>query len=749
VSDKLVQWQRFVGGLGPDDALRSVILESWERSRAFGVDPTPARAEPRRVSGEELALRLASSAELIETSRPHLEWLSAALHELRHVAYIVDRDGIVLVSTGNDPDSLRSLGLTPGYDWSETMMGTNGAGTALASGEPVSIKGAEHFAAPFHGFWCTGAPIRGAGGEIVGALDISTPVEDGSRERLLAVAHAAYTIGQELAYRSSLRRTGRELATERELAEALRESETRLRALMSANILGVAIADEQGVREANDEFLRVSGTTRAAFEARGVNWRAITPPEYHEPDGRALQEVIDHGACTPFEKEYVWPDGTRVPILVGAARLTQQPVSWIAFALDLTKRKRAETRVRLLQELTAALGSALTSTEIADVVVSRLLAALGADGGSLVVLDPGGDSCRIVRGMSYAAATNRDWVDRPIPLSEMLPATDALRSGQAVELASLDAWRARYPGLDPFFGDSGFEALTVLPCSLDGRVLGAVCLRFREPRVLTEEEHAFALALAQQCAHALDRARLYEAEHKARSEAEAASRAKSEFLSLVSHELRTPLNAIAGYAQLMQMGIPDTPTAAQEDYLARIQTAQQHLLSLVNDVLSLARIESGHLDYHVAGVTVRELFTGVEALVAPQLLAKGLDYRIAPCDPQLSVRADREKALQVLVNLVGNAIKFTEPGGSIGLDVEEREAAVALRVRDTGVGITPEKLATIFEPFVQVDTSLTRTADGVGLGLAISRALAAGMGGDLSAESTPGEGSVFTLTLPR
>jgi signal transduction histidine kinase len=307
----------------------------------------------------------------------------------------------------------------------------------------------------------------------------------------------------------------------------------------------------------------------------------------------------------------------------------------------------------------------------------------------------------------------------------------------------------RYPSLEPFFGEPGFKGLTVLPCTLDGRVLGAVCLRFREPRVLTEVERAFGLALAQQCAHARERTRLYEAEHKARGEAEAASRAKSEFLSLVSHELRTPLNAIAGYAQLMQMGIPDAPTAAQVDYLARIQTAQHHLLALVNDVLSLARIESGHLDYNLAGVSVRDLLAGVDALVAPQLRAKGLDYRIAPCDPGLIVHADREKALQVLVNLVGNAIKFTEPGGSIALDVEERDETVALRVRDTGVGITPEKLATIFEPFVQGDTSLTRTADGVGLGLAISRALAAGMGGDLAAESTQGEGSVFTLTLPR
>jgi signal transduction histidine kinase len=136
-------------------------------------------------------------------------------------------------------------------------------------------------------------------------------------------------------------------------------------------------------------------------------------------------------------------------------------------------------------------------------------------------------------------------------------------------------------------------------------------------------------------------------------------------------------------------------------------------------------------------------------MVAPQLRAKGLGYSLAPCDPALAVRADRDKALQVLVNLVANAIKFTEPGGQIALEAEDGTGTVAIRVRDTGIGISPEQLTTIFDPFVQLDTKLTRGSDGVGLGLAISRDLARGMGGDLAAESTIGGGSVFTFTLPR
>ncbi len=177
--------------------------------------------------------------------------------------------------------------------------------------------------------------------------------------------------------------------------------------------------------------------------------------------------------------------------------------------------------------------------------------------------------------------------------------------------------------------------------------------------------------------------------------------------------------------------------------------AQRHLLSLVNNVLNLARVEAGRVDYELQDIAVHELWSGVEPLVAPQLRAKGLGYQVVACDPHVAVRADREKALQVLLNLVTNAIKFTERGGHITLDTEVRDGGVALHVRDTGIGIPAEKLATVFEPFVQGDPGRARGGEGVGLGLAISRQLARGMGGELTAESEPCAGSAFTLELPR
>ena len=255
---------------------------------------------------------------------------------------------------------------------------------------------------------------------------------------------------------------------------------------------------------------------------------------------------------------------------------------------------------------------------------------------------------------------------------------------------------------------------------------------------------------------AKERERLLADAEAARDAAEAASRAKGEFLAVMSHELRTPLNAIGGYAELMELGIHGPVTAEQRTALDRIQRSQRALLSVINEVLNYARLETGAVTYDLTDVPVAEAVGTAEVLVAPQLRAKRLGYSWAGCDPGLTVRADRDKLQQVLLNLLSNAIKFTEardgqPGRlEVTCATDPADAdRVVLRVRDTGIGIAADKLGAVFEPFVQVDQRLTREHSGTGLGLAISRDLARGMGGDLTVESTPGVGSTFTLTLPR
>ncbi len=233
--------------------------------------------------------------------------------------------------------------------------------------------------------------------------------------------------------------------------------------------------------------------------------------------------------------------------------------------------------------------------------------------------------------------------------------------------------------------------------------------------------------------------------------AQEANRAKSDFLAMMSHELRTPLNAIAGYTQLMQLGVPAPVPDAFQTYLSRIQHSQSHLLGIINSVLNFARLEAGTIDYRIGDVAVGDIVATLEALIAPQMAARGLGYSCEPC-AGLVVRADEEKMTQVLLNVLSNAIKFTPRGGAITISAarETRGSSdvVAIRVRDTGPGIPPDMLESIFAPFVQVDTSRTRNSEGTGLGLAIARDLARNMSGELTCESAVGAGSTFTLTLP-
>ena len=234
------------------------------------------------------------------------------------------------------------------------------------------------------------------------------------------------------------------------------------------------------------------------------------------------------------------------------------------------------------------------------------------------------------------------------------------------------------------------------------------------------------------------------------AESDAANRAKSEFLAVMSHELRTPLNAIAGYTQLLEMEIHGVVNEHQHAVLERIQRSHRHLLGLINDILNLARIEAGRLEYRIESVPVVELIEELMPMIEPQLVRKGIEYQVS-VDPSLIVRADRDKVQQIFLNLLSNAVKFTPSHGRITIDGaagEEQPCTVFLRVSDTGVGIPADKLELIFDPFVQVDASHTRTAEGSGLGLSISRDLARGMQGDLRVRSMEGEGSSFTLTLP-
>jgi PAS domain S-box-containing protein len=237
-------------------------------------------------------------------------------------------------------------------------------------------------------------------------------------------------------------------------------------------------------------------------------------------------------------------------------------------------------------------------------------------------------------------------------------------------------------------------------------------------------------------------------EQTARREAETANRIKSELFARLSHEFRTPLHAVSGYLEILQQNIHGGLNDEQRKDVERIHQAQEHLLALVNMILDFAKLEGGPVELSMAEIPIEETLRVAESLVAPQFAKKRVAYSHRAGDPALTVFADREKVQQIIVNLLANAVKFTPPGGSVEMDWRVEDDTLLVRVKDNGAGIPEDKVEQIFEPFVQLRSAGSLPTGGTGLGLPISRDLARAMGGDVTATSTLGVGSVFTLRLP-
>ena len=296
--------------------------------------------------------------------------------------------------------------------------------------------------------------------------------------------------------------------------------------------------------------------------------------------------------------------------------------------------------------------------------------------------------------------------------------------------------------------DSG-QSLTVPMLSGD-RLIGALTfVARRDARRFGEDDVELARALAGRSANALERARLYSESVALRLRAESASQAKSTFLGMMSHELRTPLNAIGGYVDLIDMELRGPVTEAQHVDLARIRTNQKYLAGLINDLLNLTKLDGGMIVYNTRNLLAAEVLKASRLLVDPLITQRRIGYDDTAADSALVVRGDRDRVVQILVNLLSNAIKFTAPGGMIQVACSGSESTVSFQVSDTGIGIPEDKLEEIFSPFVQIDGGSVEAQAGVGLGLAISRGLARAMHGDLIAQSAPGQGARFILTLPR
>ena len=354
-----------------------------------------------------------------------------------------------------------------------------------------------------------------------------------------------------------------------------------------------------------------------------------------------------------------------------------------------------------------------------------------------------------------ARRLSQNWVPQPgdsIGASTMVETWG--REPSVIEHDSGDALIAAAHGPEnlAILEELGFGALLVVPLLVRGTTVGA--LTFVTPAgdaPFSREEITLASELGDRCAMALDNARLYHEADALRDAAEAANRAKSDFLGSMSHELRTPLNAIGGYTDLIDMGLRGPVTAEQRTDLTRIRRNQQHLLRLISDILNFVRTESGRMEYDFADLPVEPMISQVVEMLEGAMEARNIALERLPADAGATVWADGNRVRQILLNLLMNAIKYSgrERNGTVTIGTTMTRYDVLIQVSDNGPGIPPEKLEAIFEPFVQLATGLANRQGGVGLGLAISRDLARAMSGDLTVDSTVGLGSRFTLSLPR
>jgi PAS domain S-box-containing protein len=544
--------------------------------------------------------------------------------------------------------------------------------------------------------------------------------------------------------------------SEDDVPRAQMESLEKLEALLASAPLGIAFLDpDLRVERVNAALAAVLGAPASECEGRTVQELV---PQLADALLPMLRRVAKTGEAMPdldFSGQAPGTQGrTRhwlaafFPLRSDTAELTGVGI----ILRDITARKEAADRDRRLARhreelhaLAAALVEAMTPAEVVSAVVAHAAKAFGAVGSVIARRTADGQHVELLGADGMPADIAEEW--RRFPLSAPVPLAQVTRTGVPLFLESSEDWARHFTELLPVAESVGHHANIVVPLSVESRVVGALGIAFDAPRTFDDEERAVAESVARQCALALERARLLEAERLARAEADAASQVKTQFLATMSHELRTPLNAIGGYAELLEMGIHGPVTEPQRDILSRIQRSQRHLLGLINNVLNLVKLDTGHENFQITDVALDPVLQFVAETTAPQREAKHLRLGQIPC-PGVKVRGDEEKLRQVLLNLLSNAIKFTEDGGTISIECIPQGQWMRIDVRDTGTGIPPDQLDRIFDPFVQVDRRLNRPIEGTGLGLAISRQLARGMGGDLSVESTLGAGSVFSLRVP-
>jgi GAF domain-containing protein/CheY-like chemotaxis protein len=512
---------------------------------------------------------------------------------------------------------------------------------------------------------------------------------------------------------------------------------------------------------------RQSGAARAALERRTIHIHDIqTDPEYtygtltiSDPVRTVLALpmlradellgviVVYRGVVQPFTDSQIALMETfadQAAIAIENARLLSELQERTG---ELT---RSVQELRALGEVSQALSSTLDLDAVLSTIVSRAKQLTGTDACSVWEYDE--------RAEEFNFLTTDNMDDELIEVARRTP----IRRGQGnmgrlavtrepVQVADILEEGAYRGPLRDVLMRTGNRALMSVPLLLEDHLIGALTVNKKTPGEFPPAIIDLLKTFAAQSALAIQNARLFrEIEDKGR-QLELADRHKSEFLANMSHELRTPLNAIIGYSEMLQEDAADQGADALIDDLKKINAAGKHLLELINAVLDLSKIEAGKMELYLESFEVDGLVRDIAAVIQP-LAAKNANRLEVECDAEVgTMRADLTKVRQALFNLLSNACKFTDHGTIsllVSRDSHEAPESIVFSVRDTGIGMTAEQIARLFEAFAQADAATTRKYGGTGLGLALSRRLCRMMGGDVTVESKAGRGSTFTIRLP-
>jgi K+-sensing histidine kinase KdpD len=402
--------------------------------------------------------------------------------------------------------------------------------------------------------------------------------------------------------------------------------------------------------------------------------------------------------------------------------------------------ERLASQAQSLSEVTTALAEASSVDEVANVILTKGVRAVEATRAFIMLVD--GNNIERLGSMGYGDdMRQRTHLTR---LEEDGPVAEALRTRSTIWLSTAEEFRQRYPRTFASVGAvSDRQAHVIAPLHYAGDVVGVLGMSFAEPSAAGATDRAFTQLLAQATAAALQRARSYDLERERRRDAEVTARAREQVLGIVAHDLRNPLHLMMATTEMLAE--PGLSPERREQLLAATVRATTQMRRLVSDLLDAVRIQTGRLTLDRESMTIGTIADQAAEMARPIAAEQGVTLEVRVDSPRQCVSADHARIQQVLGNLLGNALKFTTRGGRVVLEASTDADAAVFRVHDTGPGIAPERLPHVFDQFWQGDAGDRR---GIGLGLAIAKAIVEAHNGTVDVESRVGEGTTFSFTLP-